>query len=86
MLLQHHVADLLTPQIPDGWDEAMIKHGEIPLHAEGTEGQHARTVQEAVTDDEEEAELSSESGNEMEDDTLVCGAHAGLEDEEYVPK
>lgn len=81
MLLQQHVTDLLSPRIPEGWEDAMIEHGEIPLADE----KHARSPQEVGQDVEEEASHDNKSEEETEDDALMDLVNNGLGDEDYVP-
>ncbi|KAI0690839.1 hypothetical protein BC835DRAFT_158406 [Cytidiella melzeri] len=81
MLLQQHVADILSPETPDGWEEAMIEHGELPL-ATDPKSRYARSKERGAADDEDKADSSSKSVDETGDDD---SADEELEEEVYVP-
>ena len=82
MLLQQHVVDLLSSCMPEGWEDSMIEHGEIPVTADEP-GTPARSPQ--PDDDEAEAISSDKSEEETEDDTLMTNIDQGRGDEAYVP-
>lgn len=82
MLLQHHVTDLLIERIPEGWEEAMLDSGELPLTPEAKTGRRKQEHKSSETD--EEASFSEDdeaSGN----DTVMNNIDDGLDDEDYIP-
>ena len=81
MLLQHHVADLLTPRMPDGWEEEMLESGKLPQNEDDRAGRRENSRRTGRIDDEE-ASFTSEDGLEE----VGMDGSEGRDDEEYVPR
>ncbi|KAI0092103.1 hypothetical protein BDY19DRAFT_990844 [Irpex rosettiformis] len=82
MLLQQHVVNLLSPRIPEGWEDAMIDQGNVlPVAYQHDSGM--KSLQ--PVDDGEEALYSNKSEDETEEDALMDRIEGGLGDEDYVP-
>lgn len=82
MLVQQHVADVLSTRIPDGWEEAMGQHHQDPVVALGA----AKGKKRLKDDDElESLDRSVESEDEEPEPERFSPAADSDDDAEYIP-
>lgn len=83
MLLQQHIADVLTTRVPAGWEDAMLEHGRVPIGA-----QHLLEQESGAPEDNEEEEDASAADDDDDDDETEVATQEPLglsDDDEYIP-
>lgn len=81
MLLQHHIADSLKTRIPDGWEQAMLESGQVPLGGDDRPQQEVRKDRSAESS-EEQASFDSEDEDSEDDEPMDMDEIDELEDDE----
>jgi len=86
MLMQQHVADLLSPRISDGWEEAMYAQGEKSLSQSGGRRRTSSRKRSIEEDEEEQAVVSGDGEDETEEDAVMNRIDDDSGDEDYIPE
>jgi hypothetical protein len=81
MLLQHHIEDLVTPRIPEGWEEAMLAEAD-----ESSRRAKDRATEDIPVISFEEPEVMKASDMSSDRGSEVWPVIDDSEDEDYVPK